>query len=290
MCYYNGQKVTKAEHIRLKQLEKAVAKYNFLNRDLIVGFDYGNHAVLKPNAEKNDFDIVQMEWGFIPAWLKNREEVYRMRRGGHNESTGKFDPPILTLNAIGEEILQKPTYKKSAKEKRCLILSSGFFEWRHIYPISKRTGQPLKTPVKYPYYIHLPKQEYFFMAGIWNEWTDKNTSEYVESSAIVTTKANELMEQVHNIKKRMPTILNEDLAWEWMFGDLDEDRITELATTQFPYKEMYAYSISTQFLSSITPTKRMQYADLPSINLPGYIDEMPGGNPINDEPVQGSLF
>ena len=47
MCYYNGQKVTREEYIRLKQLEKAIAKYDFLNRDLQVGFDYNMNAVLK---------------------------------------------------------------------------------------------------------------------------------------------------------------------------------------------------------------------------------------------------
>ncbi len=64
--------------------------------------------------------------------------------------------------------------------------------------------------------------------GIWTPWRDKNTGGYVESFAIVTTKAKKLMEQVHNSKKRMPTILNEDLAYEWMFGKLDEKRITEI--------------------------------------------------------------
>ena len=31
------------------------------------------------------------------------------------------------------------------------------------------------------------------------------------------------MQQVHNTKKRMPTILNDDLAYEWIFGDLTEE-------------------------------------------------------------------
>jgi putative SOS response-associated peptidase YedK len=44
------------------------------------------------------------------------------------------------------------------------------------------------------------------MAGIWQPWTDKATGEYVETFSIVTTKANKLMEQVHNSKTRMPTI------------------------------------------------------------------------------------
>ena len=54
MCYFNGQKVTHAEFIRLKHLEKALARYDFLGRDLQIGFDYGLNAVLKPIPGKED--------------------------------------------------------------------------------------------------------------------------------------------------------------------------------------------------------------------------------------------
>lgn len=110
------------------------------------------------------------------------------RKGGTNPKTGKYNVPILTLNAIGEELFEKVTYKKAAMERRCFILSSGFYEWRHIFPPNKRTGLPTKTAIKYPYHIGLKNKEYFFMAGIWQPWTDKLTGEYVESFAIVTTK------------------------------------------------------------------------------------------------------
>jgi putative SOS response-associated peptidase YedK len=50
----------------------------------------------------------------------------------------------------------------------------------------------------------------------------------VDTCAIVTTQANLFMEQIHNSKKRMPTILTDDLAWEWMFGKLTEKRISEI--------------------------------------------------------------
>jgi putative SOS response-associated peptidase YedK len=76
------------------------------------------------------------------------------------------------------------------------------------------------------------------MAGIWQPWTDKETGEYMETFAIVTTKANKLMEQIHNTKKRMPILLNEDLAYEWLFDDLSEQRVLEIAGTQYPSEEM----------------------------------------------------
>ena len=264
MCYYNGQKVTRAEYIRLKQLEKLVANYDFLNRDLDIGLDYGLNAV-KPIPDKEDFDIVQMEWGFMPHYISNREDLLNMRKGGVNPKTGKFEPPVLTLNAIGEEMFQKVTYKKAAYERRCLVLSTGFYEWRHIFPKNKKTGAPLKTAIKYPYHIYLPDREYFFMAGIWTPWTDKNTGEYAESFAIVTTKANKLMEQVHNSKKRMPTILSEDLAYEWLFGKLDEKRILEIAAYQYPSEQMAAHSIAKDFITALEPQAQFEYEDLPNL-------------------------
>jgi putative SOS response-associated peptidase YedK len=267
MCYYNGQKVTHSEFIRLKQLEKLVAKYDFLNKPISIGFDYSDNAVLKPIAGKEDFEIVKMEWGFIPHYIGNRQDLNHFRKGGFNQKTNKYDPPFITLNAIGEELFDKTTYKKSAMEKRCLVLSTGFYESRHIFPPNKRTGQPVKTPVKYPYRITVKDKEYFFLAGIWTPWTDKITGEYVESFSVVTTKANSLMEQVHNSKKRMPTILDDDLAYEWIFGKLDQKRITELATYQFPAEKMEAYTIAKDFKDSINSLQKVDYKDIPPVVL-----------------------
>ncbi|MEO7294103.1 MAG: SOS response-associated peptidase family protein, partial [Ginsengibacter sp.] len=165
MCYYNGQKVTRVEFIRLKQLEKAIAQYDFINRDLQIGFDYSDNAVLKKVADKEDFDIVKMEWGFLPdSWfgkpIDNKANAERFRKGFPNLA-GKMEPGITTLNAMAEELLLPgKIYRQSALERRCLVLSSGFFEWRHVYRTNKKTGLPLKTPDKYPHYISLKDKDY----------------------------------------------------------------------------------------------------------------------------------
>ncbi|MBL7732301.1 MAG: SOS response-associated peptidase [Chitinophagaceae bacterium] len=265
MCYYNGQKVTRAEYIRLKALEKAVANYDFLHRDLQVGFDYGFNAVLKRHPDKEDFDIVQMEWGFIPPYLKTREDVTKMRYG-YKDASGQFRPPITTLNAVSEEMLNNgKLYRDAALHRRCLVLSTGFYEWRHVHRLNKKTGQPLKTADKYPYYITVKDREYFFMAGIWQPWTDKATGEHVESFAIVTTAANPLMEQIHNTKKRMPAILDEDLAWEWLFGELSEERIKQIGMHQFPASQMQAYTIAKDFREALDPTMEFNYEELSNL-------------------------
>lgn len=278
MCYYNGQKVTHAEFIRLKQLEKLVADYDFLNNPMKSGFDYGTHAVLKVVEGKEDFNIVEMEWGFLPPYLKNDAEMLRFRKG-YTDEGGKYHTPITTLNAMGEELL-KPgkMFRDAALQRRCLVLSSGFYEWRHVYPMGKK-GQPLKTAITYPYRIFLPEQEYFYMAGICQPWTNRDTGEISDTSAIITTAANTLMEQVHNTKKRMPVILNEDLAWEWLFGKLSEERITAIAATQYPTEKMHAYPIAKNFREALNPLEQFVYLDLPlldgSMPLPPRPPQMP---------------
>ncbi len=105
------------------------------------------------------------------------------------------------------------------------------------------------------------------MAGVWQPWTDQETGEYVETFAIVTTVANKLMEQVHNSKKRMLTILNEDLAYEWLFGKLHENKISEIARFQYPANEMEACTIAKDFKDALEPTAPFSYEDLPALEL-----------------------
>ncbi|MGK2860731.1 MAG: SOS response-associated peptidase [Chitinophagaceae bacterium] len=267
MCYYNGTKVVHEEYIRLKHLEKLVAKYDFLAKPLHIGFEYGTAPVLKRVENANDFEIVQMEWGFIPSYLADREAVLRFRTG-YKKENGQWQQPLITLNAVSEEILlPRKMYRDAALHRRCLVLSTGFYEWRHIFPIGKRTGKPLKTAIKYPYRIKVKGKEYWYLAGIWTPWTDRSTGEYTETFSILTTAANSLMEQVHNSKKRMPCILTEDLAWEWLFGNISEERISEVAGYQFPAELMEAYPIAKDFREALDPMETCEYEDLPLLEI-----------------------
>ena len=265
MCYYNGVKITHSEFLRLKNIEKAIAKYNFLNKPLLVGFEYLNIPVLKRVEGKADFELVEMEWGFLPSYIKTREQAGKFRMG-YKKETGEWQEPILTLNAKSEEMLFKnKMYRDAALHRRCLVLSTGFYEWRHVHPIGKKTGKPLKTAIKYPYRISVKNKEYFFMAGIYTPWKDEATGEYVETCSIVTTAANPLMEQIHNSRKRMPTILTDDLAWDWLLGDLDETKISEIGAFQFPASEMESYTIAKDFREALDPTATFIYEDLPAL-------------------------
>jgi putative SOS response-associated peptidase YedK len=66
-----------------------------------------------------------------------------------------------------------------------LIPASGFYEW-----------QKQATGPKQPFYIHpRDEEELFSFAGLWETWHDPE-GEIVESCAIITTEANELMRSV----------------------------------------------------------------------------------------------
>lgn len=267
MCYY------KSVHLKNNELLKLMDEERLLNMELFNessfhdGFMYGTVPVIVAKEECG-WEVEFMEWGFIPSWLQNREAAERFRRG-YTDDNGKYRPPMTTLNAIGEELLLPgKMYREAALKRRCLFVSTGFFEWRHIFPLGKK-GQPLKTAVKYPYHIKTKgSQQLHLTAGIYQLWTDRDTGETVNTCALVTTKANPLMELIHNTKKRMPTILTNELAGEWISSGLSEERITAIATFQYPYSDMEAWPISKDFKIASDPLEAFDYGPgLPSLAL-----------------------
>ena len=266
MCYINGVRVSLEKFIMYKQQQKELSQIQIalMNQPARRGFDYSEWPIIKPTDDGLDWDVVGMEWGFIPSYLQTEQDVYNFRHG-YKDATGKFRPPLTTLNAMGEELI-KPgkMFRDAGLKRRCLILSSGFFEHRHVTVMGKR-GKPLATPAKFPYHITVIDKTVFMFAGIYQPWTDKETGETKETFAVITTNANELMKQVHNSKNRMPVILPDELADEWTNPNLSQERITQLATHQFPANQMKAHSVTKTFLNNIDPSEQFIYPDLPDL-------------------------
>jgi len=257
MCYYNGQKVTRAEFIKLKALEKAVSRYDFLNVGVHNGFNYAPCAILVQSEDGKDFDIVQAEWGYVPGYIKTRAEA------------NIFRAKYTTLNFKSENLFVKEDGKPSmwasaARNRRCLVLSTGIVESRHIPKIGKK-GQELKETIKYPYQVSVKGQEYFFMPGLYNEWLDPETTQFVNTVAIGIIKANDLMKQIHNTKLRMPTILTEDLAWEWLMEKPGEERLQLIARTQIPSRLLEYCTIDPDYRKALEATPR-DFEELPALN------------------------
>lgn len=263
MCYYNGQKVTRAEFIQLKQLEKAVKNYDFLDTGVHNGFNYAPCAIVVATDDRRDFEIQQAEWGFIPGYAKDREEAK------------KFRGMYTTLNFKAENLFKNEAGKKSmwaeaARQRRCLVLSTGIIESMHV-PTYGKKGQLLKATDKVPYQIGIVGKEYFWFPGVYNDWFDKEAGQWVRTVAFGTTAANGVMQQIHNSKKRMPTILTDDLAWEWLMEEPSEERLTEIALTQIPSKLMEACTIDKDYRFA-GEAKPLDYPGHPALDL-GFVDQ-----------------
>jgi len=146
------------------------------------------------------------KWGLIPEWTKNKEQANKL----HNN----------TINARGESIFEKPSFRNSAIHKRCIVPVDGFFEHHH------------REKKIFPYFIHKKDDEPLNLAGLWSEWLNKQSGEIERTFSIVTCKANTLLSGIHNNPKlpgpRMPLILNEKSTDLWLDCNIDKDKINSL--------------------------------------------------------------
>ena len=135
-------------------------------------------------------EIKLFTWGLIPFWVRNEEDAKSIR--------------TKTFNARAETISDKASYRNSFKSKRCLVLADGFYEWH-------TSGKE-----KIPYFINLEDNSPFALAGLYDNWLNRETDVYTDTFTVITTKANPLLEKIHNIKKRMPVILPPDIEKQWL--------------------------------------------------------------------------
>lgn len=107
------------------------------------------------------------------------------------------------INARSETAGERPMFRKSLAERRCVIPTTGFYEWG--------AGEDGK---KQKYRFNLPGDRTLYLAGLWNDFGGER------KCVILTTAANASMDGIHD---RMPVVLNADELETWT-GD------TEVAT------------------------------------------------------------
>lgn len=138
----------------------------------------------------NTAEIRTLFWGLIPYWVKNTEQAKDIR--------------MKTFNARSESLAEKASYRHLIGHRRCIVLVNGFYEWQ--------TNEKRKIP----YLIGMTDKSPFALAGLYDKWKNPETSEIVSTFTIITTRANPLLEVIHNTKKRMPVILSPDQKNQWL--------------------------------------------------------------------------
>ena len=143
--------------------------------------------VIRHSRETDTREIVPMRWGLI----------------AHNSSGP--DPKRSIFNTRAEKIDESALWRIPFRRRRCLVPASGFFEWR----------KPERTAFRFT----VKDTPMFALAGLWDAWKNPADGSWLQSFTIITTKANELMAEVHD---RMPVILRREYYSRWLSREEDD--------------------------------------------------------------------
>lgn len=168
--------------------------------------------------------IQMMTWGLIPSWSK--------------------DGKSLVINAREETLNEKPMFKKLLESKRCIIPSTGFYEWK------------ITSDGKQPYYIGLKNHDFFGFAGVYDVWKN-HKGEEIYSYAIITCRPNKIMSNIHF---RMPVILKKEDEEKWLEPSTKAGIKLRPYLSPLPDNLMTAYPISMRVNSPLNND--------PSLNKP----------------------
>ena len=180
-----------------------------------------------------------MRWGLIPRWVKDGEKARDIR--------------FKTLNAKAETLLERPSFKSSFRDRRCIVPVDGFFEWREV------------GSKKYPYLIRMKDRDTFAIAGLWDRWGDPSVD--MDTFSLITTSANPLLAMIHNTRVRMPAILNRKDERRWLDPGTEQYELMKMLE---PVDDvgMEAYTVS-RLVSS-----REEDTDVPEVLEPHKYPEL----------------
>ena len=167
--------------------------------------------VIRRNHETGAISLDPLRWGLIPYWCKDP-------KGGRKP-----------INAKCETVGNLPTFRDAYRRRRCIVPVDGFFEWKAI------KGQKTKQP----YAIAMKDGSPFGLGGLWENWKDPTSGEWIRTFAIITTDANDLVAEIHD---RMPLILAPIDYARWLSDEPDPHDLMR----PFPADPMRMWPISTR--------------------------------------------
>ena len=145
-----------------------------------------------PNRGQRIVDFAH--WGLIPGWAKDTSMAPRM------------------INARSETVAEKPSFRAAFRHRRCLIPTSGFYEWKTVNPGTSKS-------YKQPHRIYFEDERLMVMAGLFEVWQAPDSSA-LGSCSMLTTEASKSMGGLH---ARMPVVLDSEDEWEFDMASEDSD-------------------------------------------------------------------
>jgi putative SOS response-associated peptidase YedK len=167
--------------------------------------------VIRRDRDTSEVSLDPLRWGLIPYWCKDP-------KGGRKP-----------INAKAETVARLPMFRDAYGQRRCILPVDGFFEWKAI------KGQKAKQP----YAIAMKDASPFGLGGLWENWKEPISGEWIRTFAIITTDANELVAEIHD---RMPLILAPADYVRWLSDEPDPHDLMR----PFPAEPMRMWPISTR--------------------------------------------
>ncbi|HMN04112.1 MAG TPA: SOS response-associated peptidase [Flavobacteriales bacterium] len=210
---------TRGDQAAVERLEREFAMDPALNLHFANAFDHPRMVLYTGEAPH---EPQLFTWGLVPGWVKDdtqRQQLWNQ-----------------TLNARGESVFDKPSFRDAARGRRAVLFVEGFYEHFHF---GKRT---------YPFFINLKDRPWFALAALWAEWRDPDVGALLRSFSIVTTEANGLMRRIHNKPgaqgPRMPVILAPEEEALWLDTKLVRDEAgLQPLLRPFPDGAMQAHAV-----------------------------------------------
>jgi putative SOS response-associated peptidase YedK len=151
-------------------------------------------------------------WGLVPPWAKDPVVGSRM------------------INARSETLADRASFRDALRERRCLVLADGFYEW-----LRGEAGRP-----KIPHYIRLRSGRAFTFAGLWSKWRGP-AGQDLYTCTIVTGESDALVGRIHD---RMPVVIPPALRDAWLDpGHRDPESLLALLRAARP-EEMEMFPVS----------------------------------------------
>jgi putative SOS response-associated peptidase YedK len=137
-------------------------------------------------------ELALVRWGLVPWWAKDAKIASRCIQGR------------------AETLAKSPAYRDAFRERRCLVVLSGFYEWKSV------------DGARFPHHVRPRWGGPLAVAGVWERWLSPE-GEVVETCAVVTTKAEGPVGELHD---RMPMIVGEPDYEAWLRGSsADAERV-----------------------------------------------------------------
>ena len=135
----------------------------------------------------------------------------------------KWNGKGTVINARCETALQKPTFSKPLLRRRCVIPSTGFYEWAFVKEYEKQMSlfldiaesKPSPKDPKIKLLFRLPGESMLYMAGMVGTSVDANGAAN-DCFCILTTVAKHSISRFH---ERMPVILSAIECEDWITSD-----------------------------------------------------------------------